>query len=114
VRYTIELNNMLAPSAELVKPGDKLVDKIEKYALGTVVSAEAGPYIASSKSNITGDYILTEYLGRQTATIVVEAQATETDSAISVGGFEIRTGLAVNITGPGYTGMGNIIGMERD
>jgi hypothetical protein len=114
VRYTIELTNMLTPSAELVKAGDRLIDKIEKYALGTVVSAEAAPYIASSKDSVTGDYILTEYLGRQTATILVETQATETDSAISAGGFEIRTGQAVNITGPGYAGLGYIIGVERD
>ncbi|MDR3278350.1 MAG: DUF4330 domain-containing protein [Oscillospiraceae bacterium] len=114
VRYTIELNNMLTPSAELVKAGDKLVDKIEKYALGTVVSAEIGPYVASSKDSVTGSYILTEYLGRQMATILVEAQATETDSAFSVGGFEIRAGQLVNVTGPGYAGIGYVISVERD
>jgi hypothetical protein len=113
VRYTIELINMVEPSADLIKPGDKLLDKIEKYPLGTVISAQSAPYLASSKNSLTGAYILTIEPERQSATIVMEASATETDSAISVGGFEIRTGGAVNITGPGYGGLGYITAVER-
>jgi hypothetical protein len=114
IRYTIELNNMLTPAAELVKAGDGLVDKLEKYALGTVVSAEVSPHLSSSKNRLTGEYILTEYPDRQMALILVEAQATETDGAISVGGYEIRAGQTVNVTGPGYAGIGYVISVERD
>ena len=113
VVYTIEFQGMLPSTAELVKPGDSLVDKVERRAIGTVVSVEVKPGTTLQKSFITGERIVTEVPGRVDAIVVVSAQGTVTDSQISVNGFAVHVGTRVSVNGPLYNGVGFIINIER-
>ena len=114
VIYTVEFSGMIADTAELIKPGDSLVDKIEKRAIGTVVSVDLKPATRSQKNYITGERIISEVPGETDAVLVISALATTTDSQISVNGFSVRVGTRVSINGPLYNGAGYIIDIERD
>ena len=115
VVYTIELQGMLGDSAYLIQAGDSLVDKVEKRPLGTVVSVKVKPGLTTQKNLLTGDHIVTQYPDRHDAEIVVTADATETESQISIpGGFVVRVGTWVSLNGPLYSGVGYIVDMERD
>lgn len=114
VRYTIELSNMTPEAAAMVAEGDTLKDNIKKYAIGAVKSVTVGPTYYSTKNYETGEYIISESPEYKTATIVIEASAIETDTAVTVdSGYIIRIGLPISVSGPGYAGTGYIIDVER-
>lgn len=113
VIYTVEFSGMIDGTAQLIKPGDSLVDKIEKRAIGSVVSVDLKPATRSQKNYITGERIISEVPGETDAVLVVSALATVTDSQISVNGFLVRVGTRVSINGPLYNGAGYIIDIER-
>ena len=114
VVYTIELTEMFGDTADLIKPGDSLVDKIERRAMGTVVSVDIiSPARKLQKNDLTGGRVISEVPGRKDAVITVTADATVTDSQISIGGFIVRAGAFVSVNGPLYNGSGYIIDIER-
>lgn len=113
VVYTIELQGMIDGTADLIKPGDSLIDKVEKRALGNVISVTLVPSTTLSKNYVTGDRIIVEVPGKTDAVLVVTAQATVTDSQISVDGYAIRVGTRVSINGPLYNSSGFITDIER-
>ncbi|MDR0863208.1 MAG: DUF4330 domain-containing protein [Oscillospiraceae bacterium] len=114
LRYTLELVSLPEGVAELIHVGDELVDKVEKHEIGKVTAVTVTPYGISSKNTLTGEYIITEMPGRETATLTIEARATDTGSSIEANGFAFRVGGGVSVTGPGWSGIGYIIGIERD
>jgi len=113
VRYTLELFDLPEGLAEMIKPGDSLSESVEKRFIGNVVSVDFGPCMTTSKDLITGNYILTEKVGRYTATLVVELDAVDTGSAIDASGFLLRANLTPSVIGPGYASLGLITGIER-
>ena len=114
VVYTIMLQEMYGDTARLIQPGDELVDKIENRLMGTVVSVEVTPAIATRSDSVSGVRINSLTPGHYDATIVVEATATVTDNQISIGGFTVRAGTWISVNGPLYNGNGFIIDIERD
>jgi hypothetical protein len=113
VVYTLEFQGMLPGTAELISPGDSLVDRVERRAIGTVVSVELMPSTTSQKSFVTGNRYIVDVPGRTDAVVVVTANAHVTEGQISVNGFAVRVGTRVSINGPLYNGVGFIIGIER-
>jgi hypothetical protein len=113
ITYTVELQEMLSDAAGMIKPGDELIDKIEKRPMGTVVAVTLEPSTRSSRNTITGERIITDFPGRTTAVITVQAEATVTESQISIGRFVVRIGTRVSVNGPLYYGNGYITDMER-
>lgn len=114
VRYVVELTEMPLQAAEMVQPGDELVERTRKEAMGVVQSVEVGLTRTLTKDQNTGNYHFVEVPEQYTATIVVEDTATISDSSIvSSGGLEIRAGTSVRVFGPGYYGSGYIISVER-
>jgi len=113
VVYTMEFQEMLPGTAELIQPGDTLIDKIERRFLGTVVSVELMPSRRSEKNLLTGDRIIVNVPERTDAIVVVTAQAAVTDSHINVGGYIVRAGTRISVNGPLYNGVGFIIDIER-
>ena len=115
LHYTIELNSLGFDSASLIKPGDVLVDRVEKHTLGTVESVAVKQYQMSQKNQVTGDYVMSDVPGRETAVIEITSDALETDRDFTVGGgFAVKCGRVVSVTGPGYSGSGFITGIARD
>ena len=113
VNYTIELQGMRFGTAELVAPGDSIIDRTERRSIGTVVSVELRPSFVIQKNYITGERFLAEVPDRTDAIITVRAQAMVTDSQISVDGFALRVGARVSATGPTYHSVGFISHIER-
>jgi hypothetical protein len=113
VVYTLELQGMRDGSAYLVQPGDSLIDRVERRALGTVVTVEIKPSMRLETNMLTGDRVIVEVPERMDAIIVVRAQALVTDSQISVDGFAVRVGARVSVNGPTYNGSGFIAYIER-
>jgi hypothetical protein len=114
VRYMVELTDLIPGTAALVKPGDKLVEAEKKYEVGTVVSCESGPTIKLGKNLETGDYVLSEMPGYETAYILIEADCPVSETSfIAGGGFRVCGGVQVMLRGPGYYGGGYILYVER-
>jgi hypothetical protein len=114
IRYTIELTGMVNDSADLISAGDELVDKVKKYNIGTVESVEVSTTVVQANNMIDGTVITSEVPSQETARIVLTAEATSTDTQITVdGGYVIRVGLPVNVKGPGYWGTGYILSIDR-
>lgn len=113
VRYTVEFTNMQNNTAELLQVGDELEDRVKKYDLGTIISVEVGPtvnYLADQVNGGSHDQ-LSKTL--QTATVVIEAPASETEQEILVsGGYEIKIGTGVSAKGPGYSCYGTVLAIE--
>ena len=113
ITYTIELQSMYYDTAYMIKPGDELIDKIEKRPLGNVVSVEVMQSKSTTRNFYTGERFLGDFIDRLDAVVVVSAEATVTDSKISIGGFDVRIGTWVSVNGPLYNSNGFIIDMER-
>jgi len=114
VRYVVELTDLIPGTSDMIRPGDVLIDTIKKYEVGTVVSCTASPTVKNSKDLSTGDFIQVELPERETATITIDAECTESESTfLAGGGFIVRGGESVSLRGPGYYGSGFIIYIER-
>ncbi len=113
VRYTLEISDMPENAAKSIEPGDSLSEATEKRFIGTVVSAEYGPYMTTSKDSYTGDLILTRMPNRFTATIEVELSVVDTGSELNSSGFILRANATPSVQGPGYYGLGLITAIER-
>lgn len=113
VRYLVEFTNMQNNTAELIQVGDELEDRVKKYDLGKVISVEVGPtvnYLADQVNGGSHDQ-LSQTL--QTATVMLEATATDDPQSILVsGGYLIKIGTSVSAKGPGYSCYGTVLAIE--
>jgi hypothetical protein len=114
VVYTVELRGMIPEAAVLIQPGDALVDRIEKRAMGNVISVELESAKGQRTNSLTGDHVISEIPNRIDAIITIEALAHVTENEINVSGFVIRYGVGISLTGPKYGSAGVIINIERD
>lgn len=113
VEYTIELNDLTTDPSDIIKQGDELTDKIKKNTMGNVKSFEV-THMEKYGIDADGSNVLSEVPDLYMAEIVVEAECTESDSDITTtGGYKIKVGQSVNILGPGYTGSGYVVGINR-
>lgn len=114
VIYTVEFTNMQNGSASLIQPGDSLVDRVKKFDLGKVLSVEVGPTYTQRNDQLEGGARDVASQTLQTATVVIEAPATETEQDLLVsGGFLIKIGTAVSAKGPGYSCYGTVLKIEK-
>lgn len=114
VIYTVEFTNMQNGSASLIQPGDSLVDRVKKFDLGKVVSVEVGPTYTEVENMTGGGSSMVASQLLQTATVVIEAPATETEQDLLVsGGFLIKIGTSVSAKGPGYSAYGTVLAIQK-
>ena len=114
VRYTVELKEIENDAAESIKVGDKVIDRIKKYSIGTVESVEIVPARRSVPDEGSNVKRFTEVPNLKSAIVTIVAPATETDKDITVdGGYVIKTGMEVNARMPGFNAVGYIIDVER-
>lgn len=114
VTYTIELSGLRHGAEELITEGDAVVDNIKNYSLGTVVSCTVEPYIQWQTDLTTGEQKPQIDPTKNTAYVVITAPCMESDSAITVGGgYDIRVGLGINVSGPDWYGSGTVVSIER-
>lgn len=114
VIYTVEFTNMQNDSASLIQPGDSLVDRVKKFDLGKVLSVEVGPTYTQRNDQMEGGSREVPSQILQTATVVIEAPAIETEQDFLVsGGFLIKIGTSVSAKGPGYSCYGTVLKIEK-
>lgn len=114
VRYTVEFTNMQNNTASLVQVGDSLVDRVKKFDLGKVVSVEVSDTVRQLQDFEEGGTREATASTLQTATVVIEAPAVETEQDILVsGGYIIKIGTQVSAKGPGYFCSGVVLAIER-
>ena len=115
VTYTIIFERMIPNAALSVSPGDELIDRVENRHLGRVVSVEIQPAQILQPNRSTGNLYLQNIPERYDVFVTVEATAMFTESQISIadGGFILRAGVSVSVSGPGYNAAGFVIDIER-
>ena len=114
VRYTVRFQKWIEGTGSLVEPGDKLVDNIKNYELGTVVSAEVVPAKSLQLNHQDRQYVLAEIPGYEDVLVTVEAPCESGESIILGGGYALRVGSVAYIRGEGYMASGPIISIERE
>ena len=114
VEYSIELSTIAENTEGMIKPGDKIEDKIKKLYMGTFKSVEFYPATKEATDYTTGNTVYTEVPGMISARVELTADCKETDTAITVnGGYVVRIGTEVSVLGPGYSGSGYVLGVKR-
>lgn len=115
VRYTVRFQKWIQGTSSLIQSGDKLVDNIKNYELGSVVSSEAVPAQSIHLDHTGRQYVLADIPGYEDVLVTVEAPCTITDEAITLGGgFSLRVGYTAYIRGEGYMASGPIVAIERE
>lgn len=115
VRYTVRFRRWLEGSSQLIQPGDKLVDNIKNYQMGSVISHEAVPATVQALDQINGRYVQAEISGYEDILVTVESPCTMSEKGIILdGGYELRVGSTTYIKGEGYMASGPVISIERE
>lgn len=115
ITYTVEITDLEKNTEGMIKKGDTLVDKVKKYNIGTVESSKFYPYEKSSIDQETNEYKMSEVPDRYSAAITVKVECEDNGASyVADGGFPVRVGHEVSLLGPGYSGSGYIIGIERE
>lgn len=115
VTYTIRFQRMLGGTGAMIQPGDKLVDTIKNYELGTVTAVEVVPVQSLQVDQVNKRYVLATVEGYEDALVTVEASCAESAEAVTVGGgYNLRVGGMAYIRGNGYMGSGPIVSLERE
>ncbi|MGE4276518.1 MAG: DUF4330 domain-containing protein [Lawsonibacter sp.] len=115
VRYTVRFQRWIEGTSSLIQPGDKLVDNIKNYEMGSVVSSEVVPAESLQLDNNSRQYVLAGISGYEDILVTVESPCTESSEAITLGGgYALRVGAIAYIRGEGYMASGPIISIERE
>lgn len=115
IHYTIELSGMVSNTAKLIKQGDTIIDSDKKYIMGTVEEVTYAPTTTNVKNLQTGDTVQAQVPEKLTATVKLVSTGSATDAQILAGsGYTVRVGAVVHAAGPGYAGIGYIIGIDRE
>jgi hypothetical protein len=115
VRYTVRFQKWIEGTGALVEPGDKLVDNIKNYELGSVVSSEVVPAQSLQLDHNSRSYVLTTIPGYEDVLVTVEAPCTISNESITLGGgYALRVGSIAYIRGEGYMASGPITSIERE
>ena len=112
--YTFELNSLPKGIADGIEIGDKLTDGVKNYNMGTVIGIEKTNYTILTTDYTTNTIKESVVPDKERAVVTVEANVTENGADYKVdGNFLVKTGLEVNVHGPGYAGSGYIISINR-
>lgn len=115
VRYTVCFQRWIEGTGSLIQSGDKLVDNIKNYEMGSVVSAEVVPAQSQQLDHVNRQYVLSGVSGYEDVLVTVESPCTKNDEAITLGGgYALRVGAMAYIRGEGYMASGPIISIERE
>jgi len=115
VRYTVTFRSWMEGTGDMIEVGDKLVDNIKNYEMGTVVAMEAGPVQTLVLDHENRQYVLSEFPGYEDISVTVESPCTVSNEAVLLGGgYELRVGATAYIRGEGYMASGPITFIDRE
>lgn len=112
--YQIEINDVNPSTEGMIQPGDPVIDKVKKLDMGEVVSVEYIPETVSTLDLENHKMVESELPGKESAIITMKAECTDNGTKITTtGGYDLAVGTRVSMIGPGYSGAGYIITMDR-
>ena len=115
VQYTVRFQKWLEGTSQLIQPGDKLVDNIKNFEMGTVISVQAAPVQSLQLDHDNRQYVLADLEGYEDVLVTVESPCTLSDEALTTsGGYAVRVGAIAYIRGEGYMASGPIISIDRE
>lgn len=116
LRYTIKFQKMIEGTETLVEPGDKLVDNIKNYNLGTVVATEVIPCTTRVEDHVNKQVVRAEIPGHVDLLVTVETDSAVLgdDAVVLDGGYKLRVNTTAYIKGEGYMASGPVMSIERE
>lgn len=115
VEYTVRFLAWPEGGGQLVKPGDKLVDNVKNFELGTVVSATPVPAETKVLDHKGRQYVQAKIEGYEDILVTVQSPCGESDKGIVLdGGFALRIGEVTYIKGQGYMASGPVVAIKRE
>lgn len=82
--------------------------------MGEVVDVEYLPYKDFSYDNVNHRKVYTEVPGKISAYITMKSAYVDEGNVIkTAGGLEVAVGVQVSVIGPGYSGAGYIVAIDR-
>lgn len=115
VEYTVRFLRWPEGNSQIIQPGDKLIDNIKNFELGSVVSATAVPAQTKVLDHGSHQYVQAHIEGYEDILVTVQSPCTESDKGIMLdGGFALRIGETTYIKGQGYMASGPVVAIERE
>lgn len=115
VRYTVRFQRWPEGTSEIIEAGDKIMDNIKNYEMGTVVSYETVPAVNQVLDSVNHKYVQAEIEGFEDILVTIESPCTESDQGFILGGgYELRVGVTTYIKGEGYMASGPVVSVERE
>ena len=112
--YQIEISDINPNTVGMIQPGDPVIDKVKKIDMGEVVSVEYVPQKISTVDMENHRMVESVLPGKESAIITMKAECTDDGTKIATtGGYGLAVGTRVSMIGPGYSGAGYIITMDR-
>lgn len=102
-------------TSDIIEAGDKIVDNIKNYEMGTVVSYETVPAVNQVLDSVSHKYVQAQVEGFEDILVTIESPCTESDQGFILGGgYELRVGVTTYIKGEGYMASGPVVSVERE
>lgn len=112
--YQMELTKMDENMEGKFQPGDKIIDKVKKQELGEVVSVEYVPSTQSVENLEEQIVVESEIPGKISAIVTMKAECNDDGTKITTtSGYDLAVGTEMSVVGPGYSGSGYLISMDR-
>ncbi len=114
VQYTVVMRELMPGTDDYVVEGSQIYDAVKNYNIGTVVSSYSTKAEKQVLNHETRQYETAELESYIDIYVEVQADITETDSAILAdGGFDLRVGELIYMRGAGYMATGHITQIDR-
>ena len=115
VRYTVRFQRWPEGTSSIIEAGDKVMDNIKNYEMGTVVSYETVPAVYQVLDSVNHRYVQADIEGYEDILVTIESPCTESDQGFLLGGgYELRVGVTTYIKGEGYMASGPVVSVERE
>ena len=115
LEYVVRLQRWTNDTVDMIHEGDKLVDNVKNFELGTVKSVEVIPATGEVFNENDKCFDRAEVPGYSDilVTVVSDSAAVGSDMIKLDGGVQLRVGMSLYIRGQGYMGSGPVVSIER-
>ena len=115
LEYVVRFQRWPDSTVDMVHEGDKLVDNVKNFSLGTVKSVEVVPATGEVFNEADKCFDRAEVPGYSDllVTVVSDAASIGTDMIKLDGGVQLRVGMSLYIRGQGYMASGPVLSIQR-
>jgi len=104
--YKVIVKEMRSEFKNLVSIGDKVVDSVQLFTIGTVVDVTYSPSTYTGKDVNNGKLVYSEYPDKLDMVITVKTKANVGADAYLIGGFNLGVGTKIHLRVPKFTAIG--------